>query len=66
MGLEGWTYLFEFGSGLFIYSRRKQRIGVDKNGQLLIAFSANTKILPHMAGKAYQKTKIRASKGLSI
>jgi len=66
MGLEGWTYLFEFGSGLFIYSRRKQRIGVDKNGQLLIAYDANTNILPFKAGKAYRKTEIKASKGLSI
>lgn len=38
MYLDGWTYLFEFGNGLFIYAKGNERVGVDKQGKVKIAY----------------------------
>lgn len=39
MNLDGWVYLFEFGHGLFVYAKGAQRVGVNKDGQQVIAYT---------------------------
>lgn len=38
MDLTEWTYLFEFGHGLYIYAKGNERVGVDKRGEVVIAY----------------------------
>lgn len=40
MDLRTWKYLFEFGHGLYIYAHSKNRVGVDKEGKVVIKYRA--------------------------
>lgn len=41
MDLTGWTYLFEFGYGLYIYAKGKDRVGVGRDGKAIIQYRMN-------------------------
>jgi len=46
VNLDTWTYLFEFGNGLFIYAHANERVGVDKNRNVVIAYRMGPDMTP--------------------
>lgn len=38
MDLSGWTYLFEFGHGLYVYTLGAVRVAVDKDNEPICYF----------------------------
>lgn len=40
MNLIGWTYLFEFGCGLHIYGKGKDRVGANGSEEVIVKYRA--------------------------
>ncbi len=38
MNLDGWKYLIEFGYGLYIYGRGRERVGINNKGTLVLSY----------------------------
>lgn len=38
MDLSEWTYLFPFGRNFFVYAKGKDRVGVDKEGRMIVQY----------------------------
>ncbi len=38
MDLTGWTYLFEFGHGLYCYAKGRERVGINKWGKVIVQY----------------------------
>jgi len=38
MDLTAWNYLFRFGNGLYIHAKGRERVGVDEDGNVVVAY----------------------------